>query len=126
MSVSLPIRIIYNESFTEVKAEVYLIDGMEKIVYINRHWISTKAPILDAVDMKYTTTAKTNSFDLSYVPKKERTKEVCLQAFSVGKELSYVPESLRDFEMCLKFVKRDKQNLRFVPERLREEIDTHI
>ncbi len=123
MSLSFPIRVIYDETFTKVIATVYIVDGGERIIYEHRHWIETKSPILDTIDEKHCSNCKSNSFDLSYVPKKERTKEICLQAFIVGKELSYVPESLRDLEMCLKFVKRDKQNFRFVPESLRNEIE---
>lgn len=126
MNSSIPIHIIYDKTFTKVIATVYIIDGEERIVYEHRHWVETKSPILDAIDSQYQTSNKNNSFDLSYVPKKERTKEVCLQAFAVGKELSYVPESLRDLEMCVKFVKRDKQNFRFVPESLRDEIEKLI
>jgi len=123
MSSNIPIRVIYDETFTKVIATVYIVNGEERIIYENRHWTETKSPILDSIDLKYQTNSKSNSFDLSYIPKKERTKEVCLQAFAVGKELSYVPESLRDLEMCVKFVKRDKQNFRFVPESLRDEIE---
>jgi hypothetical protein len=123
MNSSIPIRIIYDKTFTKVITTVYIIDGEERTIHEHRHWIETKPPILDAIDSQYQTSNKNNSFDLSYVPKKERTKEVCLQAFAVGKELSYVPESLRDLEMCLKFVKRDKQNFRFVPDKIRDEIE---
>jgi hypothetical protein len=123
MDLSFPIRVLYDETFVKVIATVYRVNGEERIVNENRHWIETKSPILDTIDEKYQTNSKTNSFDLSYIPKKERTKEVCLQAFTVGKELSYVPEPLRDLEMCVKFVKRDKQNFRFVPESLRAEIE---
>jgi hypothetical protein len=120
------IRVIYDETFTKIKATVHLVNGEERIVYMNRHWCETKPPIMDSVDMKYQSTNKTNAFDLSYVPKKERTKEICLQAFAVGKELSYVPESLRDFEICVKFCKRDKQNLRFVPDSLRDTVEKEL
>jgi hypothetical protein len=125
MNSSFPIRIIYDETFTKVIATVYIVDGEERIIYEHRHWIETKSPIVDVIDEKYrsNSSCKSNSFDLNYVPKKERTKEICLQALIVGKELSYVPESLRDLEICLKFVKRDKQNFRFVPESLRNEIE---
>jgi hypothetical protein len=123
MSLSFPIRVIYDETFTKIIATVYIVNGEERIVNEHRHWIETKSPIVDSIDLKYQSNCKTNSFDLSYIPKKERTKEVCLQAFAVGKELSYVPESLRDLEICVKFVKRDKQNFRFVPESLRDEIE---
>jgi hypothetical protein len=123
MDLSFPIRVLYDETLTKVIATVYRINGEERIVIENRHWIETKSPILDTIDSKYQSNCKTNSFDLSYIPKKERTKEVCLQAFTVGKELSYVPELLRDLEMCVKFIKRDKQNFRFVPESLRDEIE---
>jgi len=123
MSSNIPIRVIYDETFTKVIATVYIVNGEERIIYENRHWTETKPPILDSIDLKYQTNYKTNSFDLSYIPKKERTKEICLQAFTVGKELTYVPESLRDLEMCLKFCKRNKENFRFVPESLRDEIE---
>jgi hypothetical protein len=125
MSSSMPIRIIYDETFTKVIASVYLIDNEERTIFINKHWVETKVPILDSVDSQYYSSNKNNSFDLSYVPKKERTLEVCLQAFTAGKELSYVPENLRSKELCLKFVKRDKQNLRFVPDKFRDEIESH-
>jgi hypothetical protein len=125
MSLFFPVRVIYDETFTKVIATVYIVNGEERIVNENRHWIETKSPIIDSIDLKYQTNSnyKTNSFDLSYIPKKERTKEICLQAFTVGKELTYVPESLRDLEMCVKFCKRNKENFRFVPESLRDEIE---
>ncbi len=125
MNSSIPSRVIYDETFTKVIASIYIVDGEERTIYKNRHWVDTKSPILNTIDEKYQSNSnyKSNSFDLSYVPKKERTKEICLQAFAVGKELSYVPESLRDLEMCLKFVRRDKQNFRFVPDSLRDEIE---
>lgn len=122
MDSSFPIRVIYNETFTKVIATVYIVNGEEKIVNQHRHWIETKAPILDIIDSHIQTNCKTDSFDLSYIPKKERTKEVCLQAFAVGKGLNYVPEARRDLELCVKFCQRDKENLRFVPDSLRHEI----
>ena len=75
-SSSFPIRIIYDETFTKIKACVYLVDGEERIVYQHRHWTETKSPILDDVDLKYQSSNKLNSFDLMYIPKKERTLEI--------------------------------------------------
>jgi hypothetical protein len=126
MTSSFPIRLIYDNTYTKIIASVYLINGEERIIYKHRRWIETKPPILDSIDSEYKVSNKINSFDLSYIPKKERTLEICLQAFSAGKELSYVPENLRDKELCLKFVKRDKQNLRFVPDKIRDDIQSHI
>lgn len=121
MNNSFPVRIIYDETFTKVMATVYIVNGVETPIFEHRQWVETKPPILDEMDLKYQSANK--SSDLNYIPKKERTKEICLQAFTSGKELSYVPESLRDVEMCLKFVKRDKKNLSFVPIHLRDTVE---
>jgi hypothetical protein len=120
------IRIIYDETFTKIKATVHLVNGEERIVSMNRHWCETKPPIMDIIGMEYQSTNKTDSFDLSYIPKKERTKEVCLQAFTVGKGLNYVPEARRDLELCVKFCQRDKENLRFVPDSLRNTVEKEL
>lgn len=126
MDSSFPIRVIYDETYANIIATVYLVNGEERTIFEHRQWVETKPPILDSVDLKYQSTNKSNDFDLSYIPKKERTKEVCLQAFAAGKELSYVPESLRNIEICLKFVKRDKKNLSFVPIHLRDEVEKNM
>jgi hypothetical protein len=126
MNSSFPSRVIYDETYAKVIATVYIVNGVETTIFEHRQWVETKPPILDEIDKKYESMTKSSSFDLSYIPKKERTKEVCLQAFVAGKTLSYVPESLRDIEMCLKFIQRDKQNLSFVPIHLRDEVEKII
>jgi hypothetical protein len=120
------IRVIYSEDFTKTVATVHLVNGEERTVYMNRHWCDKGPPIEDPLDLKYNSKHMFNSFDLSYVPKKERTREICLQACDKGKELTYVPEALRDFELCVKFCKRDKQNLRFVPDALYDSVQNEL
>jgi len=63
--------------------------------------------------------AKTDANSLSYIPKAERTKEICIQAMHSGKDLSYVPTKLRDEELCSLFYKKDKENYKFIPEDIR-------
>jgi hypothetical protein len=65
------------------------------------------------------TSAKTDANSLSYIPKTERTKEICIRALHSGKDLSYVPTKLRDEELCSLFYKKDKENYKFIPEEIR-------
>jgi hypothetical protein len=62
---------------------------------------------------------KTDANSLSYIPKAERTKEICIRAMHTGKDLSYVPVKLRDEELCSLFYKKDKENYKFIPEEIR-------
>ena len=65
---------------------------------------------------------KTDTNSLSYIPKQERTKEICIRALHSGKDLSYVPNGLKDEELCSLFYKKDKENYKFIPEDIRTKL----
>jgi hypothetical protein len=95
--------------------EVY---GYKEIYIPNGYTLAgtPEAPLTGSVS------AKTDSNSLSYIPKAERTKEICIRALHAGKDLSYVPTKLRDEELCSLFYKKDKENYKFIPEDIRLKI----
>ncbi len=74
--------------------------GEYDMVYINQNW------------------GKNRNIDLLYIPKKERTYDICIQAVQNRLGLSYVPEILRTKEICLYALARNKNDISFVPEAL--------
>ncbi len=74
--------------------------GEYDMVYINQNW------------------GKNRNIDLLYIPKKERTYAICMQAVQSKLGLSYVPENLRTKEICLQALARNKNDISFVPEAL--------
>ena len=74
--------------------------GEYDMVYINQNW------------------GKNRNIDLLYIPKKERTYAICMQAVQSKLGLSYVPENLRTKEICLQALARNKTDISFVPEAL--------
>ena len=71
--------------------------GDYNIIYINQNW------------------GKNRNIDLLYVPKKERTYEICFNAVQNNLGLTYVPEHLKTKEICLMALARNKQDFSFVP-----------
>jgi hypothetical protein len=109
---------IYSKDYTCVVGyKVRNIFGIIETIYVNRNYVTTMMPTA-STDMS----VKTDANSLSYIPKKERTKEICVTAMHAGKDLSYVPTSLRDEELCSLFYKKDKENYKFIPEDIRSKM----
>jgi hypothetical protein len=79
--------------------------GEYNMVYINQNWGSNR------------------NIDLLYIPKKERTYNICTQAIQNGLGLCYVPEILRDKEICMLALVRNKSDFSFVPDMLQLDPD---
>ena len=89
--------------------------GYKEIYIINGYTLAgtPQAPLVGS------TSYKTDANSLSYIPKAERTKEICIRALHSGKDLSYVPSKFKDEELCSLFYKKDKENYKFIPEDIR-------
>ena len=60
------------------------------------------------------------AYDLSLMPKSEKTPEACLAAVKQdGRALHYVPENLKSPEICLEAVKRNAWAITDVPESMK-------
>jgi len=79
--------------------------GEYDMVYINQNW------------------GKNKDISLLYIPKKERTYEICIKGVQNSLGLTYVPEQLRTKEICLIALMRNKQDFSFVPESLQSDSD---
>ena len=110
---------IYSKDYTCVLGyKVRNTSGNIETVSICRNYVTTSMNIDSS-----NTSIKTDANSLSYIPKKERTKEICITALHAGKDLSYVPTSLRDEELCSLFYKKDKENYKFIPDDIRRKMD---
>ena len=109
---------IYSKDYTCVVGYVVRNTvGEIETINVNRNYVTTSMNI-DSTN----TSLKTDAISLGYIPKKERTKEICITALHSGKDLSYVPTSLRDEELCSLFYKKDKENYKFIPEDIRRKM----
>jgi hypothetical protein len=111
-------KIIYSKDFTCVMGYVIKTkEGTFETISINRNYLTTMMPIASE-----DTSLKTDANSLGYIPKKERTKEICITALHAGKDLSYVPSNIRDEEICSLFYKKNKENYKFIPEDIRRKM----
>ena len=101
-------KVIYGKAGTSVLvvATGYRNDkGEYDMIFRNQNWGSDK------------------DIDLLYIPKKDRTYNVCVKAVQNSLGLSYVPEVLRTKEICMIALNRNKLDMIFVPDSLQSDPD---